>query len=259
MPLILKQLEDGVAVLTINNPTRRNALSNELLGEFNSAIEEMEKAKARVMIFRAAAGAKVWSAGLDITELPEPRRDPLSYNDPLEHLLRAVQRFPAPVIAMVEGGVWGGACDLAIVCDIVVGAPTATFAITPAKIGVPYNPAGILHFINTVGMHVAKEMFLTAEPLNAERALAVGILNHLVPAEELEPFTMSMARRITRNSPLSMAVIKEQLRILGNARAMSPETFERIQGLRRVVYDSHDYREGRQAFLEKRPPVYRGE
>ena len=133
------------------------------------------------VIIRAAKGAKVWSAGLDITELPQPGVDPLSYGDPLEKMLREVERFPAPVIAMIEGSVWGGACDLAFVCDIIIGAPNVTFAITPAKIGVPYNSSGIMHFINVVGMHIAKEMFFTAQPVDAERALQIGIMNHLVP------------------------------------------------------------------------------
>jgi methylmalonyl-CoA decarboxylase len=110
-----------------------------------------------------------------------------------------------------------------------------------------------------IGLAVAKEMFYTAQPVRAERALRIGLLNHLVPAEELEDFTYKMARIITENSPLSNAVIKEQLRILGNAIPLSPESFERIQGLRRRVYDSQDYLEGREAFLEKRPPVFRGE
>lgn len=97
-----------------------------------------------------------------------------------------------------------------------------------------------MHFIYGVGLPIAKEMFFTAQPVGAERAEKLGILNHLVPEEELEDFTYAMARQITPNSPLS------------------PGTFERIQGLRRRVYDSKDYLEGKNAFLQKRPPVYQG-
>jgi methylmalonyl-CoA decarboxylase len=102
-------------------------------------------------------------------------------------------------------------------------------------------------------------MFFTAQPVTAERALTVGLLNHLLPVEELEDFTYDMARTIAQNSPISIAVMKEQLRLLTNALPLSPETFERIQGLRRLVYDSRDYQEGQKAFLEKRPPVFKGE
>jgi len=160
---------------------------------------------------------------------------------------------------MVEGSVWGGACELVLSSDIPVGAPNATFAITPAKIGVPYNPAGLLRIMNEVDTSVVKEMFFTARPITAERALQVGVLNHLVPFDQIEGFTFEMARAIAALSPLSISVLKEQVRLLSNARPLSPETFERIQGLRRRVYDSKDYQEGIQAFKEKRQPRWTGE
>jgi len=252
--------KDEVAVITFNNDNRRNSLNGEMLEEIISTVKEFHKEKVRALIFRAKSGAKVWSAGFDIEELPQGGRDPLSYYDPLEKALRSIQQFPAPVIAMVEGSVWGGACDLVFVCDIIIGTKTSSFAITPAKIGVPYNSSGIMHFINMVGQHFAKEMFFTALPVSAERALDRGILNHLVEnPEELEDFTFSFIEKIKHNSPLAISVIKEQLRILGNSHPLSPDTFERIQGLRRKAYDSKDYKEGLQSFLEKRKPEFTGE
>ncbi|HEY4745221.1 MAG TPA: methylmalonyl-CoA decarboxylase [Desulfuromonadaceae bacterium] len=259
MPLIINTFNERVGIITLNNSGTRNSLSSELLNELIGALGHLEKRRARAVIIRAQPGVKVWSSGLDIRELPIPGRDPLSYNDPLEQALRAIQLFPAPVIAMIEGSVWGGACDLAFICDIAVGCPSAAFAITPAKIGVPYNSTGILHFINVVGPRLAREMFFTAKPIDAERALQVGILNHLVPTEDLERFVTAMASQIAENSPLAISVIKEQLRLLGNSHPLSPETFERIQGLRRKVYDSADYLEGKNAFYEKRPPRFTGE
>jgi len=257
--LIITNHSDSIGTITLNHPETRNSLSNQLLSELIAALDFFEKRRARAVVIRAAAGVKVWSSGFDITELPVPGRDPLSYNDPLEHALRAIQLFPAPVIAMIEGSVWGGACDLSFICDIAIGCPSAAFAITPAKIGVPYNSTGILHFINVVGPRMTREMFFTARPIDADRAMQVGILNHLVPTDQLESFTYAMATQITENSPLAIAVIKEQLRLLGNSHPLSPETFERIQGLRRKAYDSADYLEGKQAFLEKRKPVFKGE
>ena len=259
MSLIITTHRDHIGTITFNHEETRNSLCNQLLNELIEALEFFEKRKARAVIIRAAAGVKVWSSGFDITELPVPGRDPLSYNDPLEQALRAIQLFPAPVIAMIEGSVWGGACDLSFVCDIAIGCPSAAFAITPAKIGVPYNSTGILHFINVVGPRMTREMFFTAKPIDAERALQVGILNHLVPVDELEAFCYAMAGQIAENSPLAIAVIKEQLRLLGNSHPLSPETFERIQGLRRRAYDSADYLEGKNAFYEKRKPVFKGE
>ncbi len=259
MPLILTECQEMIGTITLNNRAKRNCLSHALLKELSASLRELERQKIRAVILRAEKGATVWSSGLDITELPDPGRDPLSYNDPIEHVLRAIQHFPAPVIALVEGSVWGGAVDLTLTCDIAIGSPTASFCMTPAKVGVPYNSAGIVHFINIVGERMAHEMFFTAQPLDAERSLQIGILNHLVQPEQIEAFTYDMARQITENSPLSIAVIKEQLCILGYSHPLSPDTFERIQGLRRRVYDSNDYREGKQAFLEKRKPVFKGD
>jgi len=144
-------------------------------------------------------------------------------------------------------------------CDLIVAAETATFAVTPAKLGVPYNVAGMVTFLNAANLRIIKEMAFTAQPINAPRAEQLGIVNHVIPLPELESFTLELARQIAANAPLSIAVMKEQLRILAGARPMSPQGFERVEGLRRVVYDSDDYREGILAFKEKRKPVFTGQ
>jgi methylmalonyl-CoA decarboxylase len=259
MALVERATKESIGILTLNNTEKRNALSEALVDELIGGLEEFQENDVPVVILGAAEGAKVWSAGHDVKELPRSHRDPLGYYDPLERVLRAVQKYPGPVIAMVHGSAWGGACDLVMSCDLVVGDETSAFAITPAKLGLPYNASGILHFMNRVGLNIAKEMFFTADPIAAERAERVGILNHRVPAEQLKSFTMDLAKRIASRSALSVAVIKEQLRILSGARPISPEQFEHLQGLRRRVYDSHDYEEGIMSFLEKRPPVFKGE
>ncbi len=249
--------DDKIGIITIANKTSRNALSIKILSDITRLLNEFQNNNVTVVIIKAESAGKVWSAGHDINELPLDK-DPLSYFDPLEETLRTIQCFPGPVIAMIDGTVWGGACDLAITCDILIGTPNCSFAITPVKLGLPYNATGILHFINRVGINVAKEMFFTANPIDATRALNVGILNHIVPNDKLVSFTWEMANSITKHSKLSIAVIKEQFRILSNAYTISPEAFEMIQGMRRKVYFSKDYIEGITAFKEKRQPNFTG-
>jgi len=258
MDLIIKEIKDGIGVLTLNNPKKRNALSLELCDEIVAALEDFKSKKVPVIIFRAEKNARVWSAGHDITQLPKVHHDPLAYDSPMEVAFRAIQSYPGPVIAMIQGSVWGGATDLAVTCDLAIGDETSTFAITPVKMGLPYNASGIMHFINRVGSNIAREMFFTAEPVKAERAYHFGILNHLISSREIETFTFELAKNIAANSPLAVSVVKEQFRILSEAHPISPESFERIQALRRKVYNSGDYEEGIKAFTEKRKPEFKG-
>ena len=137
-----------------------------------------------------------------MTELPESGRDPLEWEDPLRCLIREIEDFPAPVIAMIEGTVWGGACEAAFACDLIVAAPNVTFAVTPAKLGVPYNVSGMVTFLNAASLRIIKEMAFTAQPMGAERAERLGMINYVVPNHELEAFTIKLAGQILANAPL---------------------------------------------------------
>jgi methylmalonyl-CoA decarboxylase len=211
----------------------------------------------QLVVVRAAADVKVWSAGHDIGELPQGQ-EPLAYSDALERLLRAVASFPGPVVAMVHGSVWGGATDLVLSCDMIIGDETSSFAITPANLGLAYNTVGLLHFLRRLPLNFVKEMFFTAAPVKAADASKWGILNHLVPVADLERFTYDLAGLMGSKAPLVLASVKEQLRLLGQAAPLTPDVFERIQELRQRVYQSEDYREGIRAFHEKRTPVFAG-
>jgi methylmalonyl-CoA decarboxylase len=258
MALVERSMADRIGILRMNRPEKRNALNGELMRAMTEGFDALADADARAIILRAAPGIKVWSAGHDIDEIPEPRRDPLGYFDALETLLRKVQDCPVPVIAMVEGSVWGGACDLCAACDMIVAARGSSFAMTPAKIGIPYNASGLVHFTNLLGVNKAKEMFFTAQPVSVEDAWNNGLVNHVVAAEELEPFTMKLAGTIAANAPLAVRAIKAEFRLLSRGHSIDAETAEQLQALRRRVYDSADYAEGLRAFKEKRAPRFEG-
>jgi len=256
--VVMTDVVGQVGIITLGDRDKRNAIGAEMASRVIAALASLRARQVRAIVLRAAPGMDVWSAGHDIGELPPGQRDPLGYDDPLEELIRAVRTFPAPVVAMVHGTVWGGALDLVLSCDLAVADETASFAITPANLGLPYNITGLLHFQGRLPINVIKEMFFTAAPIDARKAREWLLINHLVPWDRLESFTVELAATMATKSPLAIAVIKEQLRVLSDYQPIAAQVYERVQGLRRRAYDSSDYLEGLEAFAQKRQPIFRG-
>jgi len=252
-------LEEHVGIITMNNPTQANALSSELVADILAAMDEMEPAGIRVLVLRAYPGARVWSSGHNIAEIRFDGQDPLHSEVPFEMLINRIRHYPVPVVAMIEGTVWGGACELALCCDLLVATPATSFAISPAQLGLPYNIAGVAHFLEVLPLHIIKELFFTAKPLSAADAWRYGLLNRLVEVEQLEETALQMARTIAGNAPLVLTILKRELEALTDGPSLEPRFYEEIQSLRTRAYNGHDFREGVRAFFEKRPPRFIGE
>lgn len=251
--------ESLVIEVTLTNAHRRNALSPALLDELVSVMEESGASGARAMILRAEPGVSTWSAGFDIDALPMDGTDPLTWTNPLEGLLHRVREAPFPVIAAVEGGVWGGACELVLTCDLIVARDSATMAITPVRLGVPYNTAGVMRLLSALPLNIAREMFFTGDPLGAQEWARYGVVNRLVGgSDELESVSRQLARRIASRAPLAVRAIKGEISALTDARSLSSDDFERLTELRRAAWMSEDYQEGVRSFRDKRPPVFTG-
>lgn len=249
--MIQTSTRDGVATIQLDDPARRNTLTPPMLEVLIAAFEALPP-DTRAVVLRAGPDDRVWCAGFDIREL-QPGLDPLEPAGMLQRAFRCVADCPAPVIAMVHGGAYGGGADLALRCDFAIGDPTAAFAFTPARLGLPYDPAGLRNVLLRAGHAVAMEMFATGAPIEANRALATGLLNHLVPEAELEAFTYALAGQIAANAPLSVTAAKRQLHALAAGLPLPDET-----ACRRRALDSADYREGLAAFAERRPPRFTG-
>lgn len=243
----------------MTNGARRNAMGAPMLAALTNALVTAEEAGCRALVFRAEPGVSTWSAGYDIAELPVDGSDPLTWTNPLEGFLHAVRQSPFPVIAAVEGGVWGGACEFVFTCDLIVAVRTASFAITPARLGVPYNTAGVAHLLSALPLNIAKELFFTADPISAEAAASYGVVSRLVAdTDEMTTTATELGRRIASLAPLAIRAIKGEMTALTDARSLTSDDFERLTSLRRDAWTSQDYQEGIRAFSERRKPRFEG-
>ena len=227
-----------------------------MLDELVAAFDSLDR-ETRVVVLRAGPDDSVWCAGFDIGALA-PGHDPLAEDGKLHALFHRVRDCHAPVIGMLHGSAWGGGTDLALRCDLLIGDPTASLAFTPARLGLPYDEDGLRNAMLRAGAALAMEMFVTADPVRADRALNSGLLNHLVPQVELEPFTYGLARRIATNAPLTVMSAKRHLRLLAEGAATAAACRHVLQAGRNAALASADYSEGLAAFRQKRTPRFVG-
>lgn len=248
----------AIGTITIDHAARRNAMTSEMWRTLPEAFAQLaHDAAVRVIILRGS-GEEAFVSGADISEFaqkrtPEKAREYELFN---ERAFDAVRVCPKPVIAMIHGFCMGGGVGLAIGADLRIAADDAVFGVPAAKLGLGYPPRSLATLLSLVGPSYVKELFFTALRIPASRALAMGLLNDVVPKAELEAHVMRLALTIAENAPLTIAAIKLTLaQLTGSAADQDPQA---IADAVQRCFDSEDYREGVRAFLEKRRPRFQG-
>jgi enoyl-CoA hydratase/carnithine racemase len=252
---VLCSVQDGIATITLNRPEKRNALNSAVLDLLTWLFAKLEDDRTvRVVVVRGAGAA--FCSGMDLRELGKRQAAGGDPESPVVEVFRQIERSRHPTIAMVQGDAYAGGCELALHCDLRVAADGARFAMPLARLGlvVPF-PLG-QKLVEIIGPAFTREMLFTGRPVDARRALEMGMVHQVVSRAELEPVTLDLARAIAGNAPLSLAGMKATIARAVNRR----ESIEHddLDELARRARRSEDAQEGVQAMLEKRPPVFRG-
>jgi enoyl-CoA hydratase/carnithine racemase len=248
---------DHVARLTIDNPDKRNALDHEILDAFAATLEELE---ARCLLVTATG--PVFSAGYDIGNLPREEfadRAEALVAHPFHAAIEALEAFPYPSVAALNGHAIGGGLELALSCDLRIASEEAKLGMPPARLGLVYGHTGLRKFVDAIGVPRTKELFFTARNVTARTALQWGLVNEVVEPDAVAERGVAYAAQIAALAPLSLAGNKRTLReLLAAEGELDPETERELVALREACFHSEDFLEGVRAFAEKRPPRWHG-
>jgi enoyl-CoA hydratase/carnithine racemase len=258
--LLLDRPAEAVARLTLNNPEKRNPLDHEVLDAIAATLPELaEGIDTRCVIITGTGRA--FSAGYDIGAIPaqsfEQDAESLVAH-PFHAAMEAVSAHRYPVLAAINGHCLGGGLELAVRCDLRICAAGAKLGMPPAKLGLIYSHTGLERFIDVVGVAFTRELFLTGDNLTAERAEGIGLVNRTVGDDELESAAVELAAEIASGAPLSTAGNKLAIETLARFPRLTAEQEQELIELRRSCFSSEDFREGIQAFAEKRKPRWTG-
>lgn len=256
---LIAEKDGAIGRLIINNPSKRNAFSFAMWQALPAVLEDFVNDEAIRVVILNGAGGQAFSAGNDISEFRERRSSKEQITEYDATTARAYQilvSLSKPTIAMIEGYCVGGGLEVALLCDLQIAADTARFAVTPARLGLGYKYDDIRLLVSNVGPKYAKEILFTARQFSAVEALQMGIVNRVVPADELAAFVDQYAQTIADNAPLSIKAAK--LIIDEAAKGYGAADTDLCQRLVDACHASADYQEGQRAFAEKRKPKFTG-
>jgi enoyl-CoA hydratase len=256
---ILAHKEAGVGTVTFNNPERLNAVSLEMWEAAKRALDGFAADPDVRVVVLTGAGGKAFVSGADISKFGSERATleaTRAYDVTTAATFNGIYEFPKPTIAMIRGYCIGGGLALAVCCDLRICSDNSRFAVPAAKLGLGYGYAGLKRLVDVVGPSYAKEIFYTARQFDAQEAYAMGLVNRVMPAAELESAVKSITDLISANAPLTIKAVKFAV-----AEAVKDETERdpaRMTEMVEACFKSSDYTEGRTAFMEKRKPVFTG-
>src|ERR1700728_1035851 len=256
---LLSRKEGGVGIVTFNNPQRHNAVSLEMWEATTEVLADFAADDAVRVVVLTGAGGKAFVSGADISKFASERATleaTRTYNLKTEAAFVGIYEFPKPTIAMIRGYCIGGGLGVASCCDLRFCSDDSRVAVPAAKLGLGYGSGGLKRLTDIVGQSYAKEIFYTARQFDPQEAYAMGLVNRVVPAAELEDYVKSVTDMICANAPLTIKAVKSTV-----GKILKDESRRNGAGANEMVeqcFASRDYTEGRTAFMEKRKPVFTG-
>lgn len=257
---IITEVADGVGVITFNNPDKRNAMSLEMWEGFGEALISLRDDDAVRVVIMRGAGGKAFVSGADISQFEKTRHNAAASEEYGKR--SAAQRallagFPKPTIACIQGFCLGGGMQVAMLADIRIAAHDSQFGIPAARLGIAYGYDGLKHLVSLVGPSWARLLMYTGMRIDSTEALRIGLVERVIPDDQLWGETMAIAQTISHNAPLAIKAAK--ITIAEVLKDESARDMDAIKAIGTACMDSADFREGRQAFMEKRKPQFQGQ
>ncbi len=255
MPVVERERREHVEILTINRPEARNAINAEVSRAMSSALDELASDEDCAVVVLTGSGDKAFSAGMDLKAFASGEGESIM-STPGGFAGIVHRSFPKPIIAAVNGAALAGGCEIVLACDMAVASEHATFGIPETKRGLIAGAGALIRLPNRLPLAVALELALTGEAVDARRALVLGLVNRVVPADRLLEEALALAARISDNAPLAVRWSKKVM--LGALSVPEEEAWKLNLEAMGVVFSSADAMEGSVAFAEKRKPNWQG-
>jgi enoyl-CoA hydratase len=259
--LVLFERKGGVAILTLNRPEKLNALNYALIDRLVALLDEIENAPDLRAVILTGAGERAFSAGADIAEFSDSVREGpdaavRAFVRRGQSMTARIEAFPKPIIVAINGIAFGGGCEITEAAHLAVASEKASFAKPEINIGIPPTFGGTQRLPRLAGRKRALELLLTGDPFSAQRAYEIGLVNRIVPHDDLMPSALELANRILRHSPVTASRILTAVTRGLNTTIAEGLEIESEQFARMVP--THDLREALDAWIARRPPEYQG-